>query len=130
MTQYLLAIYRDDTPRTEEEFRQSYVDINALADELRAAGGLIFAGGLNHSTPAVVRSIGGKIVTTDGPFIETKEYLGGFWIIEAADFDAAREWGARLAAALRRTIEVSTFEEDDATVEELFEHSTVSTGLQ
>ena len=128
MTQYLLAIYRDDTPRSEEEFEQTYRDVNALADELAAAGGLVFGGGLNHETPTVVRSIDGKIVMTDGPFAETKEQLGGFWIIEADDVDAAREWGARLAAALRRTIEVSTFEQDDATVEELFEHSLDRTG--
>jgi hypothetical protein len=51
MTQYLLSIYRDDKPRSEEEFQQSYEDVNALADELTAAGGLVFGGGLNHSTP-------------------------------------------------------------------------------
>jgi Uncharacterized protein conserved in bacteria len=62
-------------------------------------------------------------VTTDGPFVETKEHLGGFWIIEADDLDAAREWGAKLAVACQRPIEVSTFEHDDATVQELFEHT-------
>ena len=123
MTQYLLSIYRDDKPLSEEEFRQSYKDVNALADELTAAGSLVFGGGLNHATPTVVRSIDGKIVTTDGPFAETKEHLGGFWIVEAADVDTAREWAARLAAACRRPVEVRTFESDDATVEELFEHT-------
>lgn len=127
MTQYLLAIYRDDKPRSEEDFQRSYDDVNALADELTAAGGLVFAGGLNHATPTVVRSIDGEIVTTDGPFAETKEHLGGFWIIEADDLDAAREWGAKLAVACRRPIEVSTFEHDDATVEELFEHTSERT---
>ncbi len=122
MTQYLLSIYRDDRPLSEEEFQRSYEDVNALADELTAAGGLVFGGGLNHSTPTVVRSVDGKIVTTDGPFAETKEQIGGFWIIEADDLDAAREWAAKLTAACRRPIEVRTFEDEDATVEELFEH--------
>ena len=122
MTQYLLSIYRDDRPLSEEEFQRSYEDVNALADELTAAGGLVFGSGLNHSTPTVVRSVDGKIVTTDGPFAETKEQIGGFWIIEADDLDAAREWAAKLTAACRRPIEVRTFEDEDATVEELFEH--------
>ena len=122
MTQYLLSIYRDDKRLSEEEFQQSYVDVNALADDLTAAGGLVFAGGLNHSTPTVVRSVDGKIVTTDGPFAETKEHLGGFWIIEADDLDAARGWAAKLTAACRRPIEVRTFEDEDASVQELLEH--------
>jgi hypothetical protein len=123
MTQYLLSIYRDDKRLTEEDFRQSYADVNALADELTAAGGLVFAGGLNHGRPTVVRSVEGKIITTDGPFAETKEHLGGFWIIEAESLAAARAWAAKLTAACRRPVEVRTFEHDDASVEELFEHS-------
>src|SRR6187549_2682997 len=116
MTQYLLSIYRDDRVLSEEEFQQSYLDVNALADELTAAGGLVFGGGLDPSPPTVVRSVNGKIVTTDGPFAETKEQIGGFWIIEADGLDAAREWAAKLTAACRRAIEVRTFEHDDATV--------------
>jgi hypothetical protein len=123
MTQYLLSIYRDDKPLSEEEFQQSYVAVNALADELTAAGGLVFGGGLNPSPPTVLRSVNGKVVTTDGPFAETKEQLGGFWIIEVDDLDAAREWGGKLTLACRRPVEVRTFEDDDATVEELFEHA-------
>jgi hypothetical protein len=122
MTQYLLSIYRDERTLTEEEFQQSYLDVNALADELSAAGGLVFGGGLNHSTPAVVRSVDGKVVTTDGPYAETKEQIGGFWIIEADGIDAARAWAAKLTLACRRPIEVRTFEDDEATVDELFEH--------
>lgn len=122
MTQYLLAIYRDGEPLSEEAFQHSYDDVNALADELSAAGGLVFAGGLNQATPTVVRSVDGEILTTDGPFIETKEHLGGFWIVEAEDLDAARGWAAKLTDACRRPIEVSTFEQDDATIEELFDH--------
>jgi hypothetical protein len=122
MTQYLLSIYRDDRPLSEDEFQQSYRDVNALADELTAAGGLVFGGGLDPSPPTVVRSVDGKIITTDGPFAETKEQLGGFWIIEADDRDVACEWAAKLTAACRRPVEVRTFEHDDATVNELYEH--------
>ncbi len=122
MTTYLLAIYRDGEPVSEERLQKHYVDVNALADELTAAGNLVFAGGLDHSRRTVVRSVGHRILTTDGPFIETKEVLGGFWIIRADDLDAARAWAARLAAAVELPIEVSRFEDDDATVQELFEH--------
>ena len=122
MTQYLLAIYRDGHPLSEDDFNRSYTDVNALADELEAGGGLVFAGGLNHDPTTVFRPASGEIVRSDGPFIETKELLGGFWIIEAEDHAAAQGWGRRLAAACRRTIEVSTFEADDTPVEELYEH--------
>jgi hypothetical protein len=123
MTRFLLSIYDDNKPLSEEEFQQSYEDVNALADELRAAGGLVFGGGLNQSTSTVVRSVDGKLVTTDGPFAETKEHLGGFWIIEVGDLNAAREWAAKLTVACRNPVEVAAFEDDDATVQELFEHT-------
>ena len=122
MTRYLLAIYRDDKPVSEERLQQHYADVNALADELTAAGGLVFAGGLDHSARTVVRSVGRKIVITDGPFVETKEVLGGLWIIKAESLEVARALGRRLAAAVESPIEVSHFEDDDASVQELFEH--------
>src|SRR3954469_2772760 len=122
MTQYLLSIYRDERTLSEEEFQQSYLDVNALADELSAAGGMVFGGGLNHSTPTVVRSVDGKVVTTDGPYAETKEQIGGFWIIEADGIDAARAWAPKPPLPCRRPTEVRTFEDDAATVDELFEH--------
>jgi hypothetical protein len=123
MTQYLLSIYRERT-LTEEEFQQSYIDVNAVADELETAGGLVFAGGLNRTSPTfVVRSVDGKIVTTDGPFTESKEQLGGFWIVEAAGIDVARALGAKLTAACRHPVEVCAFEGEDTAVEELFGHT-------
>jgi hypothetical protein len=132
VTQYLLAIYPYEPKEvlSEEEFRQTCEDVGGLVDELTAAGGtLVFGGGLNPLMPStVIRSANGKIVTTDGPFAETKEQLGGFWIIEVGDLDAACEWGARLAAACRRTVEVGTFEEEDSTIEQLFAHA-VELGL-
>lgn len=131
MTQYLLAVYpNNDQALSEEEFRQTVVDVNAIVDELNGEGGtFVFGGGLNLSLPStVVRSVDGEVVTTDGPFAETKEQLGGFWIINVDDFDTACKWGGRLATACRHTIEVSTPEDDDSTVEELFEHA-VEMGL-
>ena len=75
-------------------------DLAALNDEMRAAGAWVFAGGLHApSTATVVRAADGEIVITDGPFIEGKEHLGGFTIVEAADLDAALEWGAPLRQA-------------------------------
>lgn len=131
VTQYLLAIYpHGDEVVSEKEFRQTCEDVPALVEELAAAGGtFVFGGGLNPLMPStIIRSVDGKIVTTDGPFAETKEQLGGFWIIEVDDLDAAREWGAKLAVACRHTVEVSTFEDEDSTVEALFEHA-VEMGL-
>jgi hypothetical protein len=125
MTQYLLSIYpRDESNLSAEEFRQTYVDVNIVADELTALGGLVFGGGLNRTAPtAVVRSVDGKIVTTDGPFAESKEQLGGFWVVEVDSFDAAREWGGKLSGACRSPVEVAVLEAEDSTVEELFGHT-------
>lgn len=131
MALYLLAIYpHGDQVLSEDEFRQTCEDVPALVDELAAAGGtFVFGGGLNPLIPStVLRSVGGKVVTTDGPFAETKEQLGGLWIIDVGDLEAARAWGEKLAAACRHTVEVSTFEDEDSTVEELFEHA-VELGL-
>jgi hypothetical protein len=119
-----------DQTLSEQEFRQTVEDVNALVAELTAAGGtFVFGGGLNPLQPStVLRSVHGKVVTTDGPFAETKEQLGGFWIIEVGDYEAACEWGDKLAVACRHPVEVSTFEEDDSTVDSLFEHA-VAMGL-
>ena len=126
MTRYMLAIYRDDRQLSEEDFQRSYDAVNALFDEVKAAGAWVFDGGFNPSTPTVVRSVDGEIVTTDGPYTETKEWLGGLWVVEVDDREAALAWAAKLAAACRRPIEVRRFEDDEATVEELFEHLSTS----
>ena len=106
MTQYLLSIYRDDRRLSEAEFQQSYKDVNAVADELTAAGGLVFGGGLNPSPPTVLRSVNGKVVTTDGPFAETKEQLGGYYLLEATDLNDAIKVAARIPGARTGSIEV------------------------
>jgi hypothetical protein len=113
MKQYLLAVHTvDGAPaRPEEENQQAYRAVDAFNAELRAAGAWVFAGGLHPpSTATVVRAQGGRVVTTDGPFAETKEQLGGFWVIRAPDLDAALDWAARGSAACREPVEVRPFE--------------------
>jgi hypothetical protein len=135
MTQYLMAVHGshevgDDFGNygSAEAMNEALADTDAFNQKLQADGYWVFAGGLEPaSTATVVDGTGEEPVLVDGPYLETKEHLGGFWIIEADDLDAAREWGAKLAVACRRPIEVSTFEHDDATVQELFEHTSART---
>jgi hypothetical protein len=116
MKQYLLAVHMVDgaSARPEEETPQAYQDVDAFNDELQAAGAWVFAGGLYPpSTATVVRAQGGQVVVTDGPFAETKEQLGGFWVIQAADLDAAIDWAAKGSAACREPVEVRPFQGPD-----------------
>ena len=114
MTQYLLAVHTvdgDPTP-SEEEMQQMFKAVDVVNAELQAAGAWVFAGGLHPpSSATVVRAQSGQVVTTDGPFAETKEQLGGFWVINAADLDAALEWAAKASAACRGAVEVRPFQE-------------------
>ena len=114
MTQYLLAVHTvdgDPTP-SEEEMQQMFKAVDVVNAELQAAGAWVFAGGLHPpSSATVVRAQSGQVVTTDGPFAETKEQLGGFWVINAADLDAALEWAAKASAACRGPVEVRPFQE-------------------
>jgi hypothetical protein len=111
MTQYLLALYRaDDEKRSAEQTRQVWADVNALGDKMTDAGAFVFQGGLISSESAtVVRQSGGDFLITDGPYTETKEHLAGFWVINAADLDAALEWAKLTVAAQQRPIEVRPF---------------------
>src|SRR5580704_13694753 len=91
MKQYLLAVHTDfeQTPPPEEEMQQAFQAVDAFNAELRSSGAWVFAGGLHpSSTATVVRTQGGKVITTDGPFSETKEQLGGFWVIRAPTWTA------------------------------------------
>jgi hypothetical protein len=115
MTQYLLAVHHagpfPDIPR--EEWVRSFADVGALNDKMTDAGAFVFAGGLLPESATVVRQSGGDILITDGPYTETKEHLGGFWIINAADLDAALEWARQATVACRLPIEVTPFDERD-----------------
>lgn len=114
MIRYLLSVHTptDDRPATmsEEEMREGYARIGALESELQAADALVFSGRLDAPAAAkVVRVRDGAALTTDGPFLEAKEAIGGFYIIEAADEDAALEWATRTSAAIGMPIEVRPF---------------------
>ncbi|MET0831252.1 MAG: YciI family protein [Acidimicrobiia bacterium] len=92
---------------------QAYKDVDVVNEELRAAGSWVFAGGLHPAaTATVVRVQDGDVVTTDGPFLETKEHLAGFWVIEAADLDAALDWAAKATVACQAPIEVRPFQDE------------------
>jgi hypothetical protein len=115
MKQYMLAVHiveGEPAPSTEA-MQQSYSDVDAVNAQLRDAGAWVFAGGLHPaSTATVVRVRDGEVLTTDGPFAETKEQLGGFWVIKVADLDAALEWSAKAAAACRAPVEVRPFQDE------------------
>ena len=115
MTQYLLSVHMvEGQPEpSAEEVQQMYKDVDVVNDELKKAGAWVFAGGLHPATTATtVRVQDGEVITTDGPFAETKEQLGGFWVIEAADLDAALAWGAKATQACRAPVEVRPFQDD------------------
>jgi hypothetical protein len=114
MAQYLLSVHTsaEESPRamSEEEMREGFARINALEEEMRSKGALLYSGRLEQaSSAAVVRPAGAKTITTDGPFIDSKEIIGGFYIIEAPSRDAALEWAAKTAAAIDQPIEVRGF---------------------
>ena len=115
MKQYLLAVHMvDGTPMpSQDEMQRMYQQVDAFNADLRASGGWVFAGGLLPAdTATVVRAQGGKVVTTDGPFAETKEQLGGFWVIKAADLDAALEVAGRASEACGGPVEVRPFQDE------------------
>ena len=108
MPQYLLSIYQPTGGTiAPDELDAVMRDVEALNAELRAAGAWVFAAGLAPpETATVIRSRDDGALLTDGPFAEGKEFLGGFTIVEAADLDAALEWGRRLARATTLPVEV------------------------
>ena len=95
---------------TEEEMQGSWQKIRVLEEEMKADGHLLFSGRLTEpDTATVVRMSGGELLTTDGPFAESKEHLGGFYIIEAEDLDAAPAWGSKTTPIVGAPIEVRPF---------------------
>jgi hypothetical protein len=111
MTRYMLSAHRVDgeahAPMTEEEMREIVKCVGALEEDMRSSGTWVFGGRLHPpDTATVVRASGSEVMTTDGPFTESKEHLGGFYVIEADDLDAALAWAGRVAAAVNTPIEV------------------------
>ncbi len=116
MAQYLLSVWHDEAnpiPSDPAVMKRVVKQVDDFNAEMMERGVWVFAGGLHDpSTATVVRSQGGETVMTDGPFVETKELLGGFWIIEAPDLDAALEWAAKGAAACEGPVEVRPFQDE------------------
>jgi hypothetical protein len=111
MKRYLLSIYQPDGPAPPPGVLETVMrDVDALVRDIRAADAWVFNGGLHPpSTATVLRPRGAELLTTDGPFAEGKEHIGGFVIVAAPDLDAALEWGRRLARATTLPIEVRPF---------------------
>jgi hypothetical protein len=110
MPQYLLSAWHDEdyvvdfsTPDAQDRVAQ----VAAFNDELQRSGAWVFAAGLHPAASAtVVRSSGGQVSMTDGPYAESKEQMGGFWVVNAADLDAALAWAEKGAAACETPVEV------------------------
>ena len=113
MTRYLLSVIEPDGPMPSPEFLEPIFEaVGAVDAAMREAGVWVFAGGLHEpSTATVLRAKDGEVLTTDGPYVEGKEHLGGFTIIDVADLDEALAWGGRVAQATTLPIEVRPFRE-------------------
>ncbi|MFL5648805.1 MAG: YciI family protein [Chloroflexota bacterium] len=111
MTQYMLSVHtgarEPREPMTDEQQRQGYARIAGLESEMEAADAFVLSARLSEASEAkVVRRGPGRPKSTDGPFAETKEHLGGFYLIEAPDIAAAMEWASRVSDAIGEPIEV------------------------
>jgi len=111
MPQYLVAIQHHENYDPSLEGEAMIRDIGALNQEMDAAGARFFAGGLESAAKAksLRKQPGGEVVITDGPYLETKEHVGGFWILEAADMDEALAWARKAVVACRVPVEVRAF---------------------
>jgi hypothetical protein len=108
---YLVAIHHADDYDPSLEDEAMHHDIDVLNDEIVAAGAWFFAGGLQSAPRAksLRKQPGGDVVITDGPYLETKEHIGGFWILDAANMDEAVVWGRKAVVACRASVEVREF---------------------
>ena len=117
MTHYLLSVHSPTETNefgnygSREEMEAAFATTGAFNDKLRAEGYWVFGGGLQAaSTATVVDGQGEAPVLTDGPYLETKEVIGGFWVIEAPDLDVALKLAAEGSKACRGKVEVRPFE--------------------
>ena len=114
MTRYLLSVHTVEgearDPMTDEEMQQTYKQVLLIEEEMKSAGAWVFSGRLHEpDTATVVHHSDGDVLTTDGPFAESKEHLGGFYIIEADDLDAALAWASKVTEVIKTPIEVRPF---------------------
>ena len=118
MTQYLLSVHgpteQGESPYADEaEMQEAFKAVEAFNNEVQAAGQWVFAGGLQPAaTATVVDGTGPQVTMTDGPYLETKELIGGFWVVDVPDLDAALDLAARGSAACKGKVEVRPFQEE------------------
>jgi hypothetical protein len=115
MKQYLLSVHHigDFPTPAPEVLEQMYAQVEEFNEQLRQSGAWVFAGGLHpRESATTVRFKEGQALVTDGPFAETKEQLGGFWIVQAPDLDAALEMAKRGAVACQGDVEVRPFQDE------------------
>jgi hypothetical protein len=114
MAQYLLSVWHDEDYEVDfsgDDAQRVVAQVDRFNEELQSAGAWVFAGGLMPTTSStVVRPAGDEVSMTDGPFAEAKEVMGGFWIVEAADLDAALDWARKGAVACEGPVEVRPFQ--------------------
>jgi hypothetical protein len=114
-TKYMLSVHGvEGAPvPSAEEMQRAYTQVDAFNKQLMEKGAWVFGGGLCPPDTATVVSVSdGQVMTTDGPFAESREHLGGFWIIEAADLDEALEWSRQASVACANPVEVRPFQSD------------------
>lgn len=114
MAKYLLSVHAAEgetrEPKTEAEMQESWRRLSEVEEEMKSSGAWFFSGRLHDPhTATVVRMSGGDVVTTDGPFVESKEHIVGFYIIDAPDLDAALGWAAKVTACIDVPLEVWPF---------------------
>ncbi|WP_039828283.1 YciI family protein [Nocardia testacea] len=109
MPEYLLSIYQPEGEPDPVAMARVVADVHQFNEELRESGSWVFTGALHApGTATVVRADG---MITDGPYVEGKEHVGGFWVITAPDLDVALAWGRKAAAATTLPIEVRPFQD-------------------
>lgn len=113
MPEYMLSVHHttSDAEPSAQEMERMFADVDAFNDRVKQAGAWVFGGGLMpRETATSVDNTGDAPVVTDGPFIEAKEWLGGFWIIDAADLDEALRWAEEGSKACAGPVEVRPFQ--------------------
>ena len=113
MTQYLLSINQPDGPAPPSvDLGKVMREVNLVIAEMKATGAWVFNGGLHPaSTATVLRLQAGEVLITDGPYVEGKEHIGGFWIVDAPDLDTALGFARKAARATTLPVEVRPFQD-------------------
>jgi hypothetical protein len=114
MAQYLISVWHDDEYEVDfstPDARRRYARVSALNEEMQRTGTWVFGGGLLPASSATTLvPTGTEVSMTDGPYAESKEQMGGFWVIEAPDFEAALDWARRCAVACEEKLELRPFQ--------------------